>query len=190
MNLHLLSWCAVQSQCLRKGCGSSIIFVYQIAVWFPPNRPSRESGARPPSDRSRWFGSAPGAWLRPLGNKPRGLFTKLARVTSLRHVSLRETGWSRNPTSSGRLRPGSKGKATHGEEVRNPAFPSTQVFRTARTQSASQREPAKTSASPQRRAPCFVRRTIARQSRKIARTRNRKSTGPSEQAQIHPSTAR
>ena len=39
-------------------------------------------------------------------------------VTSLRHVSLRGTGWSRDPTSSGRSRSEPKGKATYGQ-VRN-----------------------------------------------------------------------
>src|SRR5450432_2419848 len=62
---------------------------------------------------------APGALNDTLGV---GLRNALPGVTSLRHVSLRETGWSRSPTSSVRLRPEPKGKATHGE-VRNSAFP-------------------------------------------------------------------
>jgi len=41
---------------------------------------------------------------------------------SLRHVSLREMGWSRSPTSSERMRSGPKGKATYGI-IRKPAIP-------------------------------------------------------------------
>src|SRR6266404_9024123 len=73
--------------------------------------------------RRQFFGSAPGALRRVLGMKAWRTSEEGRWVPSLRHVSLRETGWSRNPTSSGRTRPGSKGKATHGEEVRIYAFP-------------------------------------------------------------------
>src|SRR4029077_4257154 len=102
--------------------------------------------------RLRWqfFGSAPGAGPRVLGVKASRTSQQSSLAPSLRHVSLRETGWSSNPTSSGRTRPGSKGKATYGEQVRIHAFPRCKFFCATRTRSASQREPAKLSASPPR----------------------------------------
>src|SRR6266404_1828499 len=90
--------------------------------------------------RRQFFGSAPGALRRVLGMKAWRTSEEGRWVPSLRHVSLRETGWSRNPTSSGRTRLGSKGKATHGDEVRIHAFPLDTSCRSTRAQYASQRE--------------------------------------------------
>src|SRR5260370_6551939 len=90
---------------LRKWTGSSIIFVLSIRFQIPPNRHVRQAKVtRKSAQRQEPVSHG-------LGENPFG--PTVRKVMSLRHVSLRETGWSRNPTSPGAV-PGSKGKATHG----------------------------------------------------------------------------
>src|SRR5260370_36165494 len=69
----------------------------------------------------------PGTSDPEFGLRARSSGARTWRNMSLRHVSLREMGWSRNPTSSGccPAKPESKGKATHGK-FRKYAFLASQ----------------------------------------------------------------
>jgi hypothetical protein len=100
---------------IRLGSGTMFSSLFR-SLGFLQIGPPRVIGARPPS---KLFGSSAlrqGLGTTKLGDRPRGLGFR--GVTSLRHVSLRGTGWSRDPTSSGRSRSEPKGKATYGQ-VRN-----------------------------------------------------------------------
>jgi hypothetical protein len=124
LRVLILSWCIFRLEKTTEIRYSE--WCRRFAVRFPPNRPALSNQSTSAKC------TRPEIWLcaRSLLRCPLGVSLGdfgLRGQGSLRHVSLRETGWSRNPTSSGRSRPESKGKATYGE-VPNQAFPQMAVF--------------------------------------------------------------
>jgi hypothetical protein len=81
--------------CLRRWTRTSIIFKLSIRFWLPSNRHVRQARViRKAALRQEPAGHSPGETS--LRDQPWSL-----RLNSLRHVPLRGTGWSRNPSVSG-----------------------------------------------------------------------------------------